>query len=147
MEKLLPLLDRTGNVMAWADPTSARVRDRMGNVFALVWVAGVFDPTGVQIGWWYGDHIGDRYGRVVLFGPGTKIEGFNMPRPKKIPPPPKLHLPAHHPVLKWLSTPPVKKHQWADFRSLHDGLGRLWAWAAKAASLSSEIYLVARSTS
>ena len=134
MKRLAPLLDHTGNTTAWADPTSGSVSDRMGNVFALVWFAGVFNRTGAQVGWWYGDHIRDRYGRVVLFGPGTKIEGINVPRPKKIPPPPKLHLPSGHPVLKWLLTPSVKKHQWADLRSLHDGLGRLRAWAAKAAS-------------
>ena len=134
MKRLAPLLDHTGNTTAWADPTSGWVSDRMGNVFALVWFAGVFNRTGAQVGWWYGDHIRDRYGRVVLFRPGTKIEGINMPRPKKIPPPPKLHLPSGHPVLKWLPTPSVKKHQWADLRSLHDGLGRLRAWAAKAAS-------------
>ena len=140
---LMPLMDRRGNVTAWADRNSGWVSDQMGKVFALVWFDGVFNQRGAQIGGWYGDHIRDRYGRVVLVRPSTKIEDLNMPRPKKIPPPPKLHLPSGHPVLKWLPTPSVKKHQWADLRSLHDGLGRLRAWAAKAAS-SQEESLMAR---
>jgi len=140
---LMPLTDPRGNVTAWADRNSGWVSDQMGKVFALVWFDGVFNQRGAQIGGWYGDHIRDRYGRVVLVRPSTKIEDLNMPRPKKIPPPPKVHLPSGHPVLKWLPTPSVKKHQWADLRSLHDGLGRLRAWAEKTASFQ-EKSLVAR---
>ncbi len=124
-------MDRAGNTMAWADPNSGWISDQKGNVFALVWFAGVFDRTGAQVGWWYGDHIRDRYGRVVLFLPRTRIEGLVMPRQGRTLPPPKLHLPSHHPVLKWSATPSLKRHQWADLRSLHDGLGRLRAWAAQ----------------
>ena len=134
-ERLVPLIDHSGNMAAWADPNSGWVSDRMGKVFALVWFAGVFNQTRRSGRRWYGDHIRDRYGRVVLVRPGTKIEDLNMPRPKKIPPPPKLHLPSAHPVLKWLPTPSSKKHQWADFSSLDDGLGRLRAWAEKRRAL------------
>ena len=84
---LMPLMDRRGDARAWADRKSGWVSDRMGNVFALVWFDGVFNRTGAQIGGWYGDHIRDRYGRVVLVRPSTKIEDVNMPHPKKIPPP------------------------------------------------------------
>ena len=81
---LMPLMDRRGNVTAWADRNSGWVSDQIGKVFALVWFDGVFNQTGAQIGWWYGDHIRDRYGRVVLVQPSTKIEDLNMPRPNEI---------------------------------------------------------------
>ena len=80
---LMPLMDRRGNVTAWADRNSGWVSDQMGKVFALVWFDGVFNQRGAQIGGWYGDHIRDRYGRVVLVRPSTKIEDLNMPRPKR----------------------------------------------------------------
>ena len=110
---LMPLMDRRGDVTAWADPNSGWVGDQMGKVFALVWFDGVFNQRGAQIGGWYGDHIRDRYGRVVLVRPGTKIEDLNMPRPNKIPRSPMLYLPSTHPALKWLPTPVSKKHYWA----------------------------------
>lgn len=80
---LMPLMDRRGNVTAWADRNSGWVSDQMGKVFALVWFDGVFNQRGAQIGGWCGDHIRDRYGRVVLVRPGTKIENVNVPRSKK----------------------------------------------------------------
>jgi hypothetical protein len=132
--KLMPLMDRRGDAPAWADRNSGWVSDRIGNVFALVSFDSVFNQTGAQIGWWYGDHIRDRYGRVVLVRPGTKIENVNVPRLKRIPRPPMLHFPSRHPVLKWLPTPASKKYQWAEVSSLYDGLGRLRAWAEKTAS-------------
>jgi hypothetical protein len=125
----MPLMDRRGNVTAWADRNSGWVSDQMGKVFALVWFDGVFNQRGAQIGGWYGDHIRDRYGRVVMVRPGTKIEDLNLPRPNKIPRSPMLNLPSTHPALKWLPTPVSKKHYWADFSSLDDGLGQLRAWA------------------
>jgi len=128
---LMPLMDRRGDATAWADRNSGWVSDRIGNVFALVSFDGVFNQTSAQIGWWYGDHIRDRYGRVVLVRPGTKIENVNVPRPKRIPRPPMLHLPSSHPVLKWLPTPVSKKCQWAEVSSLYDGFRRLRAWAEK----------------
>jgi hypothetical protein len=39
-----------------------------------------------------------------------------------------MHLPPSHPVLKWLPPPLLKKHQWADFNSLHEGLEQLRAY-------------------
>jgi hypothetical protein len=140
--KLMPLMDRRGDATAWADRNSGWVSDRIGNVFALVSFDSVFNQTGAQIGWWYGDHIRDRYGRVVLVRPGTKIENVNVPRLKRIPRPPMLHFPSRHPVLKWLPTPASKKYQWAEVSSLYDGLGRLRAWAEKTASFqqTSSVY-------
>src|SRR4029077_11747667 len=110
--KLMPLMDRRGDATAWADPDSGWVSDQIGRVFALVWFDGVFNQTGAQIGWWYGDHIRDRYGRVVLVRPGTKIENVNVPRLKRIPQPRCCISPSRHPVLKWLPTPASKKYQW-----------------------------------
>jgi hypothetical protein len=130
--KLIPLLDRAGNIKVWADPRSGWVYDQKGNVSALISFDGVFNRQGTQIAWWYGDHIRDRYGHVVLFRPGAKIEGVNMPRPEKLPLPPKVHVPSGHPVLTWLLPPPLSARlQWADFRSLHEGPKRLRAFERK----------------
>jgi hypothetical protein len=84
---------------------------------------GVFDRTGAQIGWWHGDYIQDRYGRVVLFRPHAIIQNLSMPQPKKIPRPPTPHLPSGHPTLRWLLMPPFRAHGWADFGALLDALG------------------------
>ncbi len=81
--KLIPLIDRTGAVRVWADRNSSWLFHLTGDAFGLVSFDAVFRRTGAQIGWWYGDHIRDRFGRVVLVQPGTKIEGLDAPRPKK----------------------------------------------------------------
>jgi hypothetical protein len=129
--KLVPLLDRSGRVRAWANPKTGWIWNLVGNVFALVAFDGVFNFAGSQIGWWYGDHLRDRYGRVVLSRRSTKIEGLNMPRSEKIPRPPKVNLPTGHPVLRWLSMPPLKRHEWADIKSLFDGLAQIRAYEEK----------------
>jgi len=105
--KLVPLLDHSGNVKAWANPKSGW--NWVGNVFALIAFDGVFNLAGSQIGWWFGDHLRDRYGRVVLSRRSTKIDGLNMPRSEKIPEPPKVNLPSGHPELRWLLPPPEAK--------------------------------------
>ena len=56
--ELMPLMDRRGDATAWADRNSGWVSDRIGNVFALVSFDSVFNQTGAQIGWWYGDQSG-----------------------------------------------------------------------------------------
>ena len=106
---LMPLMDRRGNVTAWADRDSGWVSDRMGKVFALVWFDGVFHQRGAQIGGWYGDHIRDRYGRVVLVRPNTKIENVDVPRPKRIPRPPMLHLPSSSSLAEMGADPSLEK--------------------------------------
>jgi hypothetical protein len=60
-----------------------------------------------------------------------KIEGLNMPRSEKIPQPPKVSFQSGHPELRWLLAPLSKKHQWADFGSLHHGLEQLRAYEKK----------------
>ena len=71
--KLVPLLDRSGNVKAWADPGSGWIIDLAGKVFAFVSFDGIFTRRGIQIGWWLGDHIRNRYGHVVLSRPTRKL--------------------------------------------------------------------------
>jgi len=134
---LIPLIDRTGAVRAWADRKSGWICNPTGSVFLLIAFDGVFRFAGEQIGWFYGDHIRDRYGRVVLARPGAKIDGLSMPRPKKSPEPPKIYLPTGHPVLRWLlPPPPIKPGAWADFKLLFDdGLERIRAFEKKAAEL------------
>jgi len=137
--KLVPLLDRSGNVKAWANPKSGWIWNWAGNVFALIAFDGVFNLAGSQIGWWFGDHLRDRYGRVVLSRRSTKIDGLNMPRSEKIPEPPKVNLPSGHPELRWLLPPPLKRHDWADFSSLSDGLAQIRAYEEKLRSFHQRV--------
>jgi hypothetical protein len=121
--KLIPLLDRTGNTRAWADRRTGWIANLAGRVFALVAWDGFFDRTGAQIGWWHGDYVYDRYGRVVLFRVGRKIGNLNIPRSRPIPPPPKVQLPPAHPTLRWLLPPPLTRRSWVDFTSFFGALG------------------------
>jgi len=122
---MVPLLDRSGHVKAWADPSSGWICSLAGKVFALVAFDGVFNLAGSRIGWWFGDHLRDRFGRVVL---SRRSAGLNMPRPEKIPQPPKVNLPSVHPVLRWLLMPPLKRREWTDIKSLFDGLSQIRAY-------------------
>ena len=126
--KLVPLLDRSGNVKAWADPGSGWIIDLSGKVFAFVFFNGIFSRHGTQVGWWLGDHIRNRYGQVVLSQPDAEIDGIKIPFQKRLPTPPKAHLPTSHPAMIRLLTPLLKKHQWADFGSLHHGFEQLRAY-------------------
>ncbi len=130
--KIIPLIDRTGNVRAWADRKSGWTCNPTGNVFLLIAFDGVFGFAGEQLDWLYGDHIRNRNGQVVLSRPNAKIEGVPLPRLKKIPPPPKIHMPTGRPELRWLLMPPFKRaYAWADFRSLFDGLAQIRAYEEK----------------
>jgi hypothetical protein len=127
--KLLPLIDRTGAVAAWADRKTGWTCNPTGNVFLLIAFDGVFRSTGEQVGWFYGDHIRNRNGQVVLSRPNVKIEGLTMPRWKKIPPPPKIRMPPRRPELRWLLMSLFNRpYAWADVRSLFDGLSRVRAF-------------------
>ncbi|MDR3572392.1 MAG: hypothetical protein P4L50_00890 [Anaerolineaceae bacterium] len=132
---LVPLLDHSGHVKAWADPVSSWIIDLVGTVFAFVFFNGIFTRHGIQIGWWMGDHIRNRYGLVVLSQPDAEIDGIKIPLPKGLPTPPKAHLPTSHPAMIRLLTPLSKKHQWADFSSLHHGFEQLRAYEKKARRL------------
>jgi hypothetical protein len=117
--KLLPLLDRTGNVKFWADPQSNWMVDLDGNAVGLIAVDAVYDRNGVQLGWWYGDHLRNRNGQVVLFVTRSKIEGLMMPAEKPISRVPTLRLPSGKPNFERLGVKAAKKHEWASVMSLH----------------------------
>ena len=77
---LVPLLDRTGELRAWADRKSGWVFNPIGNAFALVEFDGFFRFYGTQLGWFYGDHVRDRQGKVFLARPSSLLK--NLARPK-----------------------------------------------------------------
>jgi hypothetical protein len=116
--KLLPLLDRTGNVKFWADPRSSWMVDLDGNAVALIAVDAVYDGNGIQLGWWYGDHLRNRNGQVVLFVFRSKIEGLTMPVEKSVSRTPTLRLASGKPNFERLSVKSAKRHEWADVTSL-----------------------------
>ncbi len=91
--------------------------DLAGNNVALIVVDSVYDRTGSQVGWWYGDHISNRKGQVALFVAGSKIHGLAMPVQKQLPSAPKSRLPVK-PNLERLAIKPRKKYEWADVASL-----------------------------
>jgi hypothetical protein len=130
--KMIALIDRKGAVRAWADRKSSWICNPTGNCFALIEFDGIFTFTGEQIGWWCGDHIRDRYGRVALARLGAKIEGIIVRRPEKVPEPPRIYLPTGRPPLQWLLPPPMKQRAWADFKALFDdGMERVRVFEEK----------------
>jgi hypothetical protein len=141
--KLLPLLDRTGNVKFWADPRSSWMVDLDGNAVGLIAVDAVYDRNGVQLGWWYGDHLRNRNGQVVLFVSRGKIEGLPMPAEKPISRMPTLRLPSGKPNFERLSVKPAKKHEWADVTSLpfQDRSRRTLAQIKRVLALAAERHL------
>ena len=130
--KLIPFVDRFGAVRAWADRRSGFVSNPAGNPFALIEFDAVFRFSGSQIGWWFGDHIRDRYGQVVLARPSAKIDGLVVPRPQEGPEPAKIYLPSGRPVLQWQLPLPMKQHTWGNLESFFSGgLERVGAFEAK----------------
>ena len=127
--KLLPLLDRTGNVKFWVDPRFSWITDLNGNAVALIAVDAIYDKNGVQLGWWYGDHLRNRNGQAVLFVSRSKIEGLMMPAEKPTPRIPTLRLPSGKPNFERLSVKPAKKRELADVTSLPFGDRRRRTWA------------------
>lgn len=139
--KLIPLIDRAGQVRAWADRQTGLICDLNGKVIALIKWDGVFraNANAEQVGWFEGDHVRNRRGQVVLIQPSAKLDGVVTPRPKKIPPPPKMHVPLGQPLLRWLLPPPVKQHAWADFQSLFDdGLAQVRAFEQQVRRLANK---------
>ena len=116
--KLLPLLDRTGNVKFWADPRSSWMVDLDGNAVAFITVDAVYDRNGIQLGWWHGDHLRNRNGQVVLFVSRSKIESLIMPAEKPISRMPTLRVPSGKPNFERLGVKLAKRHEWADVTSL-----------------------------
>lgn len=116
--KLLPLLDRTGNVKYWADPRSSWMTNLTGDTVAFIAVDAVYDKTGFQLGWWYGDHIRNRNGQVVLFVSRSKIDGLTMPAEKPVSRVPTLRVPSGKLNFERLAIKPAKRHEWAHVTSL-----------------------------
>ena len=103
--KIIPLIDRTGNVKAWADPETSWIIDLTGKAFAFVSFDGIFNRQGIQVGWWQGDNIRNRYGYVVLIRPDVTIDGIlKIPLLKTLPTPPKAHLPTSSPGVDTVAT-------------------------------------------
>ena len=141
--KLLPLLDRTGNVKFWADPRSSWMVDLDGNAVGLIAVDAVYDRNGVQLGWWYRDHLRNRNGQVVLFVSHSKIEGLIMPAEKPISRVPILRVPSGKTNFGRLAVKPAKKHEWADVTSLsfQDRSRRTLAQIKRVLDLAAESHL------
>jgi hypothetical protein len=143
--QLIPLLDRSGHVRAWADRKTGWIGDPNGNVIALIEFCGVFKAQAhaQQIGWYECDGvIRNRRGQVVLIQPNAKVDGVVMPRSQRIPAAPKLRLPIGRPVLNWHLTSPMRQHAWADFESLFDELAQLRAFAKQLRSLANRPHRV-----
>ncbi len=140
--QFFPLLDREGQVGAWADRKTGWISDLNGSVVAVIEFDGVFtaQATGEQIGWFCGDHLRDRLGRVVLARPGGRIEGIIMPRRHKIPQvPPKVRVPIGRPLLKWSLPSAMKQRAWAGFEALFgDGSAQVRAFEQELRRLANE---------
>jgi hypothetical protein len=92
--------------------------DPDGNAVGLIAVDAVYDRNGVQLGWWYGDHLRNRNGQVVLFVSRCKIEGLTMPTEKPISWVPTLRVPSGKPNFERMAIKPAKRREWADVTSL-----------------------------
>jgi hypothetical protein len=124
--KLLPFIDRHGNVRLWFDPNSGWAVNNAGQSHAVIWFDGLYDRRGKQIGWWYGDHVRDLDGRVMLFEPRTNMIGLALPVAKPLPHPPVNYARLKYPHFARKSGKPLKKPEWIDFD--RPSLGRLRAW-------------------
>jgi len=96
--KLIPLIDRTGIVRAWADRSSGWICNLSGDAIALIEFDGGFKAQAIaeQIGWFDGV-IRNRRGQVVLIQPNSVIDGLVMPRAQRLPKPRQLRLPSSPP--------------------------------------------------
>jgi hypothetical protein len=123
----LPFSDSTGKVKAWLDRKSNWVFDLGGDAFSLISGDSWFNRTGAQIGWWYGDHLRDRRGRVVLVRSGVGIAGIRIPPHATVPHAGYLNVPPERPALNLLAGPAPRRDDWAGFEPPH-GLDRLRVW-------------------
>jgi hypothetical protein len=114
--------------------------DLGGNAVGLIAVDAVYDRNGVQLGWWYGDHLRNRNGQVALFVSHSKIEDLTMPAEKPISRAPTLRVPSGKPNFERLAIKPTKKHEWADVTSLpfQDPSRRTLAQIKRALALAAE---------
>ena len=111
--QLIPLFDKTGAPSYWADPVSSQIFDTTGQVIAFISFDSIFDRSGKHMGWWYGDHIRDHVGRLLLFMRGAQIAGMNLPSPPSKSRQPKARHLLPRPSLNRLENHPLKKQQWS----------------------------------
>jgi hypothetical protein len=122
--QLVPLFDKTGASPYWADPASSQIFDSTGQAIALINFDSVFDQSGKHIGWWYGDHIRDHDGRLLLFVRGAQIAGVNLPPPSRSRQPKARHL-LPRLSLHRLENHPLKKQQWSPSPLIINGNDRI----------------------
>ena len=139
---LIPLIDRAGQVRAWADRRTGWISDMNGKIIALIEQLGngvfIAEAHARQIGWYDCDGVvRNRRGQVVLVQPNAKVDGLVIPRPQRIPAAPKARAPIGRPTLSWQLPLPMKQRAWADFETLFDGPAQLRAFAQKVRSLMS----------
>jgi hypothetical protein len=133
--RLVPLFDKTGTPSYWADPQSCQVFDSTGQGVALIKFDGVFDQFGQQIGWWYGDHIRDLFGRLLLFLRGAQIPGLNLPSPGSHLGRPGACRLLPQVTLRRIEHRPEKKPQWSPLPLSHAGLQRLSSFLERYGSI------------
>ena len=113
--KLIPMYDRTGWPYVFADPQTGWLYNLRGHPFALVVLNGVYSRDGIFIGWFCGDYIRDKEGRVVVFMKGARISGVAMPTPKLAGgEEPKCQSPPAKPMLKRFGGPMRRQFEWGD---------------------------------
>jgi hypothetical protein len=120
--------------------TTSWMTDLDGNAVALIAVDAVYDKIGIQLAWWYGDHIRNSKGQVVLFVSRSKIDGLMMSAEKPTPRAPTLRVPLGRPNFERLGVKPAKMHEWADITSLpfRDRRRRTLAQLKRALDLAAE---------
>ena len=84
-----------------------------GQAIAFISFDSVFGRSGNHMGWWYGDHIRDHVGRLLLFMRGAQIAGMNLPSPPSKTRQPKARHLLPRPSLHRLENHPLKKQQWS----------------------------------
>jgi hypothetical protein len=125
--QLIPLFDKTGTAEYLADPTSCQILDPTGDAVAVIRFDSVFDRTGQQIGGWFGDHIRDQLGRLLLFVRGAQIPGLNLPAPRSYLDQRKVRRLLTQVTLRRIEHRPQSKPQWSPL-PLISGLHRIRAY-------------------
>jgi hypothetical protein len=119
---LVPLFNKTGTPTYWADPASCQILDLTGRAVAMIKFDGVFDREGHQIGWWYGDHIRDLLGRLLLFMRGGEIPGLNLPLLRPYLDQPKVRRLLPQGTLRRIEKRPQSKPEWSPLPLISDRL-------------------------
>jgi hypothetical protein len=111
--QLVPLFDKTGTPSYWADPVSSQIFDATGQAVAFIGFDSIFDRSGKHIGWWYGNHIRDHVGRLLLVMRGAQITGLNLPLLPSQPRQPSARHWLPRPSFRRLENHPLNQPQWS----------------------------------